>query len=338
MLSVRSQFQLNSLNTLQLNSVAESYTEIHSEEDLRQFWQQRQAMPQPLHILGGGSNLVLSEFIPGTVVRICTQGKRILQSDSNIWLVESYAGENWHAFVQWTLQQGYHGLENLSLIPGTVGAAPIQNIGAYGVEVKDLLDSVTCFDLEKGDFCTFSNQQCNFSYRDSLFKQEGAHRFLIWSVRFQLPKSRPLQLNYGDIRKEVECMSAAPTAVMVAEAVIKIRRQKLPDPQLLGNVGSFFKNPIVSQDLYRNLLKSYPNLVAYPAVASQHKLAAGWLIEQAGWKGKKLGPVGMYEKQALVLVNHGHATSTDVWKLAQAVCLDVEKKFGVRVEPEPIRW
>ena len=337
MVPIKSQFPLDQLNTLQLKSVADSYIEIKTEEDLKQLWQTSER-PLNWFILGGGSNLVLSERIPGLVVHIGNKGRALLIDEPSAWTVEACAGENWHEFVQWTLSQNIHGLENLSLIPGTVGAAPIQNIGAYGVEVKDVIESVTCFDLRTGAFCELSNSACQFAYRDSYFKQQGAGRFVVWKVRFKFSKGRPLQLSYGDVRREVEAQNQNPTAIDVAQAVIRIRESKLPNPNIIGNAGSFFKNPIVSESQFADLKKQHPGIVGHPYLQNQFKLAAGWLIENSGWKGRRLGPVGMYEKQALVLVNHGGATASDVWKLAQAVCQDVLKKFNVTIEPEPIRW
>lgn len=330
---------LSSLNTLQLRSQAERFVELHTQEHLQSLIQDISLKKLPWNILGGGSNLVLPSLVHGLVVKVAHQGKELLHEDENHWFVKAGAGEVWNDFVQWTLQNGYWGLENLSLIPGTVGAAPIQNIGAYGVEVKDTLWEVTCFDLHTGQQKTFSNKECHFSYRDSFFKQEGAGRYLVWDVSFRLPKKNTLHLEYGDIRKELERMNvteADPRSI--SKAVVHIRQTKLPDPKVIGNAGSFFKNPIVSSDLRDALLLKYPNLVSFPYNSANYKLAAGWLIDQAGWKGKKLGPVGMYEKQALVLVNHGGASSDDVWNLAQQVSADVKNLFGVEIEPEPIRW
>lgn len=330
---------LSSLNTLQLRSQAEHFVELHNHDHLRSLIQDIGLKKLPWNILGGGSNLVLPSLVHGLVVKVAHQGKELLHEDENYWFVKAGAGEVWNDFVQWTLHNGYWGLENLSLIPGTVGAAPIQNIGAYGVEVKDTLWEVNCFDLQTGQLKIFSNKECHFSYRDSFFKQEGAGRYIVWEVIFRLPKKNTLHLEYGDIRKELEQMNVAEADPRsIAKAVIHIRQKKLPDPKIIGNAGSFFKNPIVSSDLRDALLLKYPNLVSFQYNSANYKLAAGWLIDQAGWKGKKLGPVGMYEKQALVLVNHGGASSDDVWKLAQQVSADVKNLFGVEIEPEPIRW
>lgn len=331
-------FDLSRLNTLGLRAEAELFFELKNEQDLQTLMKDSSLRSKNWKILGGGSNLVLPSVVHGLTVHIANKGHSLVKEDDDAWYVQCAAGEVWNDFVQWTLEQGYAGLENLSLIPGTVGAAPIQNIGAYGVEVKDTLHEVTCVDLQDGSFKTFSNKECHFSYRDSFFKQEGAGRYMVWSVLFRLPKKFHLHLEYGDIRKEVERRFSTATPKAVAEAVIAIRQSKLPDPLVIGNAGSFFKNPIVTADKRNDLLKDFPDLVSFPANHDNFKLAAGWLIDRAGWKGRKLGPVGMYEKQALVLVNHGGASADDVWKLAQKVSADIQGLFGVSLEAEPVRW
>ncbi len=337
-MKLQSHFNLSHLNTLGLRSEAELYVEIESKIDLETLLADKSLLKQTWNILGGGSNLVLPPKVQGLTLRVANLGKELASEDSNYWFVKSQAGENWHEFVQWTLAQGYGGLENLSLIPGTVGASPIQNIGAYGVEVKDSLWEVTAIDLRDGSQKVFSNSQCQFTYRDSYFKREGAGKYLIWDVTFRLPKQISLHLEYGDVKKAVERLGLKLAPQDVAQAVIDIRQSKLPDPKVIGNAGSFFKNPIVSQQQREDLLKKYPDLVSFPYQTMEFKLAAGWLIDRAGWKGRKLGPVGMFEKQALVLVNHGGANADDVWKLAQQVRQDVKDLFQVDIEPEPIRW
>lgn len=338
-MQIHKKADLSLLNTLQLRSQAEHFVELYSLEQLQALINDAVLKKLSWNILGGGSNLVLPSLVQGLVLKVASRGKELIHEDQDFWFVKAHAGEVWNDFVQWTIQNGYWGLENLSLIPGTVGAAPIQNIGAYGVEVKDSLWEVSCIELQSGEKKTFSNRDCRFSYRDSFFKQEGAGRYLVWDVTFRLAKKNTLHLEYGDIRKELERMNvtqADPRSI--AKAVIQIRQTKLPDPKVIGNAGSFFKNPIVSAELRDSLLKKHPSLVSFSYNDSQYKLAAGWLIDQAGWKGKKLGPVGMYEKQALVLVNHGGASADDVWKLAHQVSADVKSLFGVDIEAEPIRW
>lgn len=330
-------FNLTNLNTLGLKSQAEFYTELQSLEDFHQLKSDNSTKNMKWSILGGGSNLVLPSEVSGLVIKMAHLGKFLQGEDSENFYVTVNAGENWHEFVQWTLAHGFFGLENLSLIPGTAGAAPIQNIGAYGLEVKDLIHEVQCLDIKTGETKTFSNSDCHFSYRESFFKQEGQGLYLVWSVTYRLPKKNKLRLEYGDLRKELSRLSLSENARHIAEAVISLRQSKLPDPQVIGNAGSFFKNPIISPEQRASLLQNFPDLVSYP-FGDEFKLAAGWLIDRAGWKGKDLGPVGMYEKQALVLVNRGQAESSDVWALANQVIADVQNKFGVTLDPEPIRW
>ena len=291
-------------------------------------------------VLGGGSNLVLTGDFAGLVMHMAIPGKRLLREDTDAWYVEAGAGENWHDFVQWTLTQGWPGLENLSLIPGTVGAAPVQNIGAYGLEVGDCLHSLTAWDFEKQAFFSVDRSNCRFAYRDSLFKQEGWHlngRVAITSVIFRLAKAWQANCRYADLANELASQQiSTPTPQQIAAAVIAIRQRKLPNPAQLPNAGSFFHNPVVDAAQAAALAADYPTLPRYPQADGRVKLAAGWLIEQAGWKGKALGPVGMYEKQALVLVNHGGGNGADVRRTMQAVQTAVRAKFAVDLTPEPI--
>ena len=291
-------------------------------------------------VLGGGSNLVLGGDFDGLVLHMAIPGKRLLREDAEACYIEAGAGENWHDFVQWTLAQGWPGLENLSLIPGTVGAAPIQNIGAYGLEVGERLHSVQTWDFEKQTFFTVDRENCHFSYRDSVFKQQGWHlngRIAIVSVIFRLPKAWRPNIGYADLRQELAAHGIAePGARDVADAVIAVRRRKLPDPAKTPNAGSFFHNPVVDRKIADALKAQYPALPCYPQPDGRIKLAAGWLIEQAGWKGKDLGPVGMYEKQALVLVNRGGASGADVRRTMAAVQAAVREKFAVDLSPEPV--
>jgi UDP-N-acetylmuramate dehydrogenase len=296
--------------------------------------------PAPKLILGGGSNLVLTRDVAAVVLKVEILGRRLVSQADDAFIVEAGAGENWHDFVAWTLAQGWPGLENLSLIPGTVGAAPIQNIGAYGLEVAERFHSLRAWDFEKRAFLTVDRNQCRFAYRDSLFKQEGWHlsgRMAIASVVFRLPKIWVANARYRDVGDELAAQNiVTPTPQDVADAISAIRRRKLPDPALTPNAGSFFHNPLVSQAQAAALAADFPALPRYPQPDGRVKLAAGWLIEQAGWKGRKLGPVGMYEKQALVLVNRGGATGADVRRTMAAVQAAVREKFAVDLTPEPI--
>jgi len=323
------------LNTLRLPARAAQYCRIENEAQLHALPPHRQRF-----ILGGGSNLVLLGDIDGLVLHVALTGKRLVAEDAGAWFVEAAAGENWHDFVLWTLAQGWPGLENLALIPGTVGAAPVQNIGAYGLEAGERIHQVSAIDLNSGDTRTFSKAECQFSYRNSLWKNEGWHlsgRFCITSVVFRLPKPWQPNCAYAELARELAAKDrATPSSQHIAEAIIALRQRKLPDPAILPNAGSFFENPRVDADVAERLATAFPFLPRYPQADGQIKLAAGWLIEQAGWKGRQLGPVGMYEKQALVLVNRGGACAQDLLDLMAAVREDVAQRFGVRLEPEPI--
>lgn len=291
-------------------------------------------------VLGRGSNLVLTGDFDGLLLHMAIGGRELAAEDDDAWYVRAGAGENWNDFVDWTLTQGWPGLENLSLIPGTVGAAPIQNIGAYGLEVAERFHSLEARDMQSGEAVRFDRRACRFGYRDSVFKQEGWHlegRFVITSVTFRLPKRWQAITRYADIPAELDARGIkAADARQIADAVVAIRQRKLPDPGSLPNAGSFFHNPVVDPASAERLAATFPGLPYYPQPDGRVKLAAGWLIEQAGWKGRDLGPVGMYEKQALVLVNRGGASGSDVVALAKAVAADVRQRFGVELTPEPI--
>jgi len=327
---------LTPFNTLALPGKAAGYQKITSPAQLAEAkWPHERRF-----ILGGGSNLVLTGDFDGLALHMAIPGKYLLKEDRAAWFVAAGSGENWHDFVQWTLAHGWPGLENLSLIPGTVGAAPIQNIGAYGLEVAEHFHSLTAWDFEKQAFFTVDRSACRFAYRDSLFKQEGWHlsgRMAITSVVFRLPKAWVANSRYADVAQELAARSiTAPTPQDVAQAIIAVRRRKLPDPAVTPNAGSFFHNPLVDRSLAEKLAADDPTLPRYPQPDGRVKLAAGWLIERAGWKGKRLGPVGMYEKQALVLVNHGGATGADVRRTMAAVQADVKARVGIELTPEPI--
>ena len=288
--------------------------------------------------LGGGSNVLFMQDFPSLVVRMATRGIRELERTPDSVLLEAQAGENWHGFVQSSLHMGLGGLENLSLIPGTVGASPVQNIGAYGVEVKDRIHSVHCFDVQSQEGRELSNAECRFAYRDSIFKHEGRQRYVITSVVFRLDTQFVPNVKYGDLAQVLaeQCGSRAPTAQDVAQAVCAIRRSKLPDPAVLGNVGSFYKNPLVDAAHAQTLLAQYPQMPHYPQPDGRVKLAAGWLIDQCGLKGKTIGGAAVHDKQALVLVNKNHATAADVRALSDEICRIVAQRFAVDLQPEPV--
>lgn len=325
---------LQPLNTFGLPGRARWLAEVGGEADMGELMA-RPEWAGPRLILGGGSNLVLTGDFDGLVLRVAVRGRRLAGEEAESWLVEAGAGEPWHDFVRWTLAQDRPGLENLSLIPGTVGAAPVQNIGAYGLELAERFAWAEAMDLATGEVVRLDGPACRFAYRDSLFKQEGAGRHLILRVTFRLPKAwRPVTA-YADVAKELAGV-AAPSATQVSDAVVAIRRRKLPDPLEIGNAGSFFKNPVVSAATHARLLAAHPGLPSYPQADGAVKLAAGWLIDQCGWKGRALGPVGTHPTQALVLVNRGGATGADVRRMAEAIQADVKGRFGVELEPEPV--
>ncbi|MBP0048667.1 UDP-N-acetylmuramate dehydrogenase [Marinobacterium sp. AK62] len=321
------------MNTLGLESEAEYFAHVTAVDQLSPLLAWAEQAKQPVLVLGGGSNLVLGRQVPGLVLHIAIPGWQVIREEGgHVWLRVG-AGENWHETVRRTLEAGLSGLENLALIPGTVGAAPVQNIGAYGVEVGERLHQVEVFDTVEGAVRWLARDECRFGYRDSLFKQEPAGRYIITAVEFLLSRTPELRLDYGGVREALGT-NEAPTPMGVFDAICRIRRSKLPDPSEIGNAGSFFQNPIVSQAHYEQLKSSYPELVAFPA-GRQWKLAAGWLIDRCGLKGDRVGDVGTYPRQALVLVNWGHACRDDILAYAGKIQACVKEKFQVELEPEP---
>lgn len=288
----------------------------------------------PRLVLGGGSNLLLRGDFPGTVLHLRTRGCRVLSERGDEAIVEAAGGEDWDGFVRWTLAQGCYGLENLSLIPGSVGASPIQNIGAYGVEMRERFAGLTALAIDDGAQRDFALDECAFGYRDSIFKHAEAGRWLVTRVRFRLSRRPDLRLDYGELRSELAGL-AAPGPDDVARAVRTIRRRKLPDPAVLGNAGSFFKNPVVDATLAGRLASRHPGLPRWPTEAGV-KLSAGWMIERCGWKGAREGGAGVHSAHALVLVNHGDATGAQLLALAERIRASVEAEFGVRLEAEPV--
>ncbi|PND31983.1 UDP-N-acetylenolpyruvoylglucosamine reductase [Achromobacter pulmonis] len=326
---------LTRLNTLGLASRAEAFVTLDDPAQLPALSRlARQA--SSLLVLGGGSNLVLPERVPGLVARVGFKGVRPLQAGPDAWLVEAAGGENWHGFVQTCIEQGWDGLENLALIPGTVGAAPVQNIGAYGVELQERFHGLTAWDVREARYVDMDAAACRFSYRDSVFKHDEPGRWIIVSVRFALPRPWRPVLNYPDLQRHARLAAQAPTARAIFDAVCEIRRAKLPDPVVTGNAGSFFKNPIVPADVRDALAERHAGLVSYAQPDGRYKLAAGWLIDQCGWKGRALGAAGVHDRQALVLVNRGGAGAADIMALARAIQESVFERYGVRLEPEPV--
>ena len=333
-MKVQQNASLRSLNTLGVEAGAGLLLTIETEEDLLSspgFNQDRDV------VLGGGSNVVFISDVPGTVFLNRIRGLAIIEEHDDRVLVETGAGENWHELVLWSLDQGLCGLENLSLIPGLAGAAPVQNIGAYGVELASVLDCVTAWDMQLGQWTVFDVAQCQLSYRDSLFKSSETNRYLITSLRLRLDRHFIPQLSYGGLKEELDKSGVdRPNARQVSEAVIRLRQKKLPDPSTQGNVGSFFKNPVVDQQQADRLLRRYPKMPAWPAGAGHCKLPAAWMIESCGLKGLREGDAGVSERHSLVLVNHGAATGEDIARLAKKVKTTVLDAFGIELEPEPV--
>lgn len=326
---------LASYNTFGIDvALAEIYS-LKSEDQIAELIEQ--AAARPIYIIGGGSNIIVPNSIDGLVVLNQTQGIQVERVLDQEVIISAAAGVNWHELVLWSIKQGFGGLENMALIPGTVGAAPIQNIGAYGVELKDVFEYLEAYNLQTGEKQIFQHRDCLFGYRDSIFKKKDiARKFYLSKVFLRLTtRNHTLNTSYGAIQQTLsEWNITQIRPADIAAAVIKIRRSKLPNWQELGNAGSFFKNPIVDKDTLSRLKTQYPNMPSYPFGENNYKLAAGWLIDQCGWKGKRSGNVGCYEKQALVLVNYGGAQATDILAFAQQIIDSVQSKFGVLLERE----
>ena len=321
-------------NTLRVAAKARLLAEIRDASKLPELLAFPAVKQGPLLVLGEGSNVLFAGDVEGTVLAMATQGVQV-ESDGDTARIAVAAGERWDDFVRWTLGQGFAGLENLILIPGTVGAAPIQNIGAYGTEVAEFIESVEAWDTREQRVATLDRAACAFGYRDSLFKREPG-RYIVTAVRFVLPRSRELRLDYAGIREELARMGVdKPAPFHVAEAVIHLRTRKLPDPAVIGNAGSFFKNPVVDAATGEALKREHPELAAWPGSDGRWKLSAAWLIEAAGLKGYREGDAGISNRHALVLVNHGQASGPQLWSLAQQVIAQVQTTFGVTLEPEP---
>lgn len=346
--TLNSDFNLKPYNTLALDASCACFCRLDNSNEIGAVLNQARALDLPLIALGSGSNVRLGQNIQALLLQLCNQGKNLYLENEEQVLLDVAAGENWHEFVGWSLQQGYYGLENLALIPGTVGAAPIQNIGAYGVELAEFIDSIEVFDCQQGSFKRLSREACQFAYRDSLFKQlfqQSAYsQYIISSVRFALLKQPKPCLTYPALRQylglEANCSEADISAAQLYAAVVAIRQSKLPNPADLPNAGSFFKNPLVSHDKYQALRANYPQMPAYPQNNGQVKLAAGWLIEQAGGKNLSYKNFSVYAKQALVLINQGGQQQSsnldDLQVFSEQIITAVNSRFGLELEPEPV--
>ena len=333
-MQIRSNFSLKSFNTFGIEAKAKNFVAVHSLDELKTVLAEHAA--EPKFILGGGSNMLLTQDIEALVIHIDLKGKRIVKEDDDFVWVESMAGENWHEFVLWTIDQNFGGLENMSLIPGNVGTTPVQNIGAYGTEIKDTFVSCDAMKIDDQTMRTFSKEDCRFGYRESIFKQEAKNQYIITSVVFKLTKrNHKINTSYGDITKELALQNVTvPTLKDVSNAVIAIRQSKLPDPKVLGNSGSFFKNPVISRSHFEKVQAQFPEIKFFEVSPTEVKVPAGWLIEQAGYKGFRKGDAGVHKNQALVLVNYGSATGQDILALSREVQQAVFDKYSIAIEAE----
>lgn len=337
MLNIQSHVSLKPYNTFGIDANARYWVEVNSEEDLQTVLQLNDFINQPKLILGGGSNVLLCHDFDGLVVKINIQGINVIREDDDHVYITAGAGVNWHELVQFCVGRGYAGMENLSLIPGTVGAAPMQNIGAYGVELEQVFESLAAIYIMTSERKTFTHSDCAFGYRESVFKRELKGQYIITSVTFQLNKRPVFHTRYGAIQETLTEMGVTDETLSIkaiSDAVIRIRRSKLPDPAQIGNAGSFFKNPEIPKDQFDSLKSTYPAFPGYPIDDDLVKVPAGWLIEQAGWKGYRSGDAGVHAKQALVLVNYDKATGDEIMALARKVQQSVLDKFGVTISPE----
>lgn len=327
-------FSLKNFNTFGIEAKAKQFVAVQSIQDLRAILEENKSNKK--FILGGGSNMLLTKDIEALVIHVDLKGKKVVKEDEDFVWVESQAGENWHEFVLWTIDQNFGGLENMSLIPGNVGTTPVQNIGAYGTEIKDTFVSCEAMTIENQETKTFTNQECHFGYRESIFKNDAKDQYIITSVIFKLTKrNHKINTSYGDIMGELTNNNIInPTLKDVSNAVIAIRKSKLPDPKELGNSGSFFKNPILLKSDFEKIHQKFPEMKYYEVSETEVKVPAGWLIEQAGLKGKRFGNAGIHKNQALVLVNYGGATGKEILEVSKHVQETVSKTFGIAIEAE----
>lgn len=334
-MNILENFSLQHLNTFGIDVLARYYVEINSIREIKDFLKLPFYKNIPKLILGGGSNILFTRNFDGVIIKNYIKGTKLIKEDDKYYYLKAGAGEVWHDLICYCLNHNYAGIENLSLIPGSVGAAPIQNIGAYGVELKQSFHELEAVHLETADLKIFSKEECKFGYRDSIFKNKLKNQYIITSVTLRFKKTPIYNISYGAIKEELTTMNVATLNIKsISEAVCNIRKSKLPDPKVIGNAGSFFKNPEITQKQFIDLKNKYPGIIAYPASDTQAKLAAGWLIEQCGWKGKTFGNVGVHKNQALVLVNYGNGTGKDIFKLAREIQVSVLNKFNIKLETE----
>jgi UDP-N-acetylmuramate dehydrogenase len=334
-MKLQSDFPLKPYNTFGIEAKAKLFARFESVQELQELLQMPELKQEEKLILGGGSNLLFTKDFDGVVLQNGIRGIEVLHEENEEVYIKVGGGEVWHDFVLYALQHNFGSVENLSLIPGTVGAAPLQNIGAYGVELKDVFHELEAVHLQTGDIYIFDNATCNFGYRESIFKNDKKGQFVVTSVTFKLSRKHTLNTTYGAIKTTLEEMQVQQPSIQdVSAAVCHIRQSKLPDPKQIGNAGSFFKNPEIPLEQYQQLKTQYPEMPSYPVSETTVKVPAGWLIEQCGWKGKVLGNYGVHKNQALVLVNYGGAKGEQVRQLAYDIIASVEDKFGIRLHPE----
>lgn len=334
--NIQSDISLQPYNSFGIKVLARHFISVESLEEIREVLEWNKTQQQRMLVLGGGSNVLFTHDFDGLVLQNNLKGIHKIKEDDDFVYIKAMAGENWHSFVQYCIKNKYQGIENLSLIPGNVGASPMQNIGAYGVEIKDVFDSLEALHLPDGELVCFTHTQCQFGYRESIFKQSLRNQFLIISVTYKLRKQPKFTISYGNIEQTLEKMGIKDLSIeAIANVVIQIRKSKLPDPKLIGNAGSFFKNPVIHQTFYEALQKLYPAIPGFPiSNKCMTKVPAAWLIEQTGWKGYRKGDAGCYPLQPLVLVNYGNATGTEIYVLSSEIIESVQEKFGILLERE----
>lgn len=334
-MKIQQNISLKPYNTFGIDVYAREFVEVNNLDELCILCAAFNLSDRKLLVLGGGSNVLLTQDFDGMVIKMNLKGITVVGDNDDYTWLKAMSGEVWHDFVLNCIDRDLSGVENLSLIPGCVGASPMQNIGAYGVEIKDTFDSLEAVEIATGELVKFTNADCKFGYRESIFKHEAKGKYIIASVTFKLNKKHKFNITYGAIQQTLEKNGVTtPTVKAISDAVINIRESKLPNPKVLGNAGSFFKNPEIPDAQFDALKTEYPTIVGYPASAGHIKVAAGWLIEQCGWKGKVVGHAGSHKDQALVLVNYGGATGNEIWQLAMDIQASVQQKFGVSINPE----
>lgn len=333
-MEIQHNFSLKNHNTFGIDAKAKEFVAVHSVSDLKEVLEQNTAKKK--FILGGGSNMLLTQDVDALVIHVDLKGKKVIKEDDDFVWVEGQAGENWHEFVLWNIDNNFGGLENMSLIPGNVGTTPVQNIGAYGAEIKDTFVSCDAINIATREMKTFSKEECNFGYRESIFKHEVKDQYIITSVVFKLTKrNHKINISYGDIMKELEKNHVTEPAIKdVSNAVIAIRQSKLPDPKELGNSGSFFKNPIITREHFEKVHVQFPHMKYYEISPTEVKVPAGWLIEEAGFKGMRVGDAGVHKNQALVLVNYGNATGQEIVNLSKEIQKTIFEKYTIAIEAE----